>query len=1109
MTMPKAPVIGPFGPLTVRSASHRFNGVTSTTGSPRVLIANRGEIAIRIARATRELGWSTRAIFSEDDADALHVQRADEAIALVGSGAAAYLDAAQIVAAAVRTDCTMVHPGYGFLSENVDFAQRCAEAGLTFVGPGPEVLAAFGDKLAARRLAVAAGVPVAEATGGPTTVHEAREFLAALGTGASVMVKAIAGGGGRGMRIVTAPEQLEDAFARCQAEAAAAFGDDTLYVERYVRRARHIEVQVLGDGTGAVIHLGERDCSIQRQQQKLVEIAPAPGLNPVLRDRLTAAATGMAAGANYDNAGTFEFLVDLDAVDEDRRFMFLEVNPRLQVEHTVTEEVFGVDIVHTQLRLAAGATLAELGLTQPAVGTPRGFAVQVRVNAERMKRDGTSMPATGTLTEFAPPAGPGVRVDSCGYRGYAMNPRFDSLIAKVVCHSGSPDFADAVRRTALALDDFRLDGVAANIGFLRTVLAHPEFTANRYSTSFVAEHASELVTEESEPLLIAPPGVVMAPLSGTVIDISVAPGDLVASGAPVVILEAMKMHHEIVSEVGGRVRAIGVKIGDTLAAGASILEIDEDEAAGAHVDAAAEIDLDAIPDNLAEVLERRRATEDEARPDAVARRRKTGRRTARENIADLVDDDSFVEYGGLATAAQRARLSHDELIAKTPADGIITGIGAINGAVVGDPQCAIVVYDYTVMAGTQGWRGHRKMDRIFELCEEVQRPLVLYAEGGGGRPGDTDTYGVFGMDIMTFRTFGRLSGLVPRIGVVAGRCFAGNAALLGCCDVIIATEDSTIGMGGPAMIEGGGLGVYTPEQVGPPSVQVPNGVIDVLVADEAEATAVARRCVSYFQGPVDEWAAPDQRILRHVVPPDQRKIYPVRDIIATLADVDSMLELRPGFGHGMVTSLIRIEGRPVGVLANNPAHLGGAVDSDGADKGARFMQLCDAFDIPLLLLSDTPGMLVGPEAERDALVRHCSRLFVTGATATVPTCTIILRKGYGLAAQAMAAGSYHAPVYTAAWPTGSFGAMGVEGSVRLGYRKELEAIEDEQERAAAFARMVAAVERTSSALNMASHFELDDVIDPADTRELVARAFRSAGPAPPRSGRKRTMVDTW
>ena len=518
-------------------------------------------------------------------------------------------------------------------------------------------------------------------------------------------------------------------------------------------------------------------------------------------------------------------------------------------------------------------------------------------------------------------------------------------------------------------------------------------------------------------------------------------------------------------------------------------------AAGEHVAVAERADL-------AAVVERHERGLDAHRPAAVERRRQRGRRTARENLTDLVDDGSFVEYGPLVIAAQRRRRSLDDLIENTPADGLVGGVGTANAALFEDAPSGAPVhtgvvamsYDYTVLAGTQGTQNHRKKDRLFELAEQLRLPIVFLTEGGGGRPGDTDGIGVSGLDCLAFRWFGELSGTVPLVGVNAGYCFAGNAAILGCCDVVIATEDSNIGMGGPAMIEGGGLGLYEPTEIGPIEVQRANGVVDIVVADEAAAIAAAKQYLSYFQGRTLAWeAAPDEEI-RNVVPVDRLRAYDMHRAIDALFDVGSVLELRREFGVGMITALARLEGRPVGVVANNPTHLAGAIDSDGADKAARFLQLCDAFCLPIVTLVDTPGMMVGPDVEATALVRHCSRLFVTGANVSVPMVSIVTRKAYGLGAQAMMGGSTKAPLACLAWPTGEFGGMGLEGAVRLGYRKELEAAVDDATRDALFREMVDRMYEHGKALSVATHFEIDDVIDPADTRRWIAHAPRLRSP---------------
>jgi len=523
-------------------------------------------------------------------------------------------------------------------------------------------------------------------------------------------------------------------------------------------------------------------------------------------------------------------------------------------------------------------------------------------------------------------------------------------------------------------------------------------------------------------------------------------------------------------------------------------------------------DRDPIRADLAEVIERHSLGLDERRPEAVQRMQQKNRRTARANVEGLCDPGSFIEYGALAVAAQRQRRSIDELMKRTPADGLIAGIGSVNAELFGDgkARCMVMAYDYTVLAGTQGFFNHKKKDRMLKLAHGLKLPVFLFAQGGGGRPGDVDAMGVAiaGLDLTTFASFAGLSGKVPVIGIVSGPCFAGNAALLGCCDVIIATRSSNIGMGGPVMIEGGGLGVFTPEEIGPMDVQTGNGVVDVLVDDDQEALAVAKQYLSYFQGTVSEWKAADQYLLRRLIPENRRRVYDVRTVIKTLGDIDSFLELRPDFGPGMTTGLLRIEGRPFGVIANNCKHMGGAIEAEGADKAARLMQLCNAHGLPILSLCDTPGFMVGPEVEKRAQVRHVCRMFVVGSHLTVPYFTIVMRRAYGLGVMAMSRGSFHESVFTTSWPTGEFGAMGLEGAVKAGFRRELEAVEDPEERERLFNKYVSMAYEMGKAVNMAAYLEIDSVIDPADTRRWISQGLISVSAESVSRG-SHSFVDPW
>lgn len=607
-----------------------------------------------------------------------------------------------------------------------------------------------------------------------------------------------------------------------------------------------------------------------------------------------------------------------------------------------------------------------------------------------------------------------------------------------------------------------------------------------------------------------------ADTSGSVIAIEVGRGQCVRTGELLLLLESMKMEVPLHASADGEVAEVLAAVGEAVQQGQVLLRLRParaGEAADLRPARPAQDDARATPPDatpradLARVLARRHLLDDAARPQAVARRHATGLRTARKNVADLLDAGSFVEYGGYAVAAQHSRRSTEDLQRHTPADGLVCGTGLVEGRPVG-----VLAYDYTVLAGTQGAFNHRKSDRLLELAERQRLPLVWFAEGGGGRPGDVDAAVVAGLHCTTFARWAALSGVVPRLGIVAGRCFAGNAALLGSSDLVVAVEGASIGLGGPAMIEGGGLGRVEADAVGPLSVMAPNGVVDVVVPDEAAAVRVARALLSLLGNGIGTPTPPagaagaDPLTLRDAVPANRNALYDPRRILGALADAGTLQELRPAFGVGLVTALGRIGGRAVALAASNPRHLGGALDAPACDKLARFMQLADAFGLPLVTLVDSPGFMVGPESEKTAMVRHAARLFVNAAALRVPVASVVLRRGYGLGAMALTAGHFHAPVATASWPSGEFGAMGLEGAVRLGFRKELEAAPPGQ-RQALFDRLLAESIARGEALNMAQHLEIDDVIDPAETRDWLQRvlAVACSRPLPPR----RAIVDAW
>ena len=1078
----------------------------------KLLIANRGEIAVRIARGAREVEVPTVAIFSGEDALSLHSRVADESVRIEtadgAGGIAAYLDIDAVIGAALESGADSIAPGYGFLSENAEFAARCEKEGIVFVGPSAEVITMFGDKLRAKAFAKECGVPVIKGSDEALPTAEAMaEFVSSANLRLPLMLKAANGGGGRGMRVVEKMDELAEAFERCSSEAAVAFGSGAVFVEEYLATVRHIEIQVLGDGTGEAIHLYERDCSVQRRNQKMIEIAPSRGMDPGLRQRMTDAALALASKSNYRGAGTVEFLLEGPLDDPQANFFFLEVNPRLQVEHTVTEQVTGVDLVQAILSICAGSTLADLGLTQDAIAL-QGFAIQSRVTVEPS--------AEYMITAYSEPTGPGVRVDAAGYTGLLFRTEFDPLIAKVITSSPSPDFLIALRKMQNALTDFQLEGVETNLASVQSMLAHEDFTANQVYTRFIADNeeaffggllkapssaAMDLLNQgqsevlkaaggkaavntgvqvgDEDPLAVlelaasapeipddsiwlaptfggggvaeSPDGTVSvsAPQQGTIVSVSVAEGGEVMEGEPLLIMNAMKMEHVVQAPTSGTIASVEVDVDETVPNGGLLLKIQKGEVSD-EMREQQEIALDHIRPDLEEVLKMHSYKYDANRPEAVERRRTAEKihgipqRTARANVEDLVDDGSWIEYGSLVIAGQRRRRSLQDLRENTPADGMLAGLATVNADEFGAEggRVMVLAYDYTVLAGTQGGFNHKKKDRMFEIAERLRIPSIFFAEGGGGRPGDTDVAQSNNLTLRTFETWGRLSGTAPMIGITSGYCFAGNAVILGTCDIIIATQGSNIGIGGPAMVEGGGIGVFHAKEIGPLSVHVPNGVVDIVAEDEAHAVDIAQKYLSYFQGPLTQWDCEDQRVMRNAIPENRLRVYDVRELIRNLADTDSVLELRPFFGLAMVTCLIRIEGKAMGVIANNCMHLSGAIDADAGDKATRFLNLCDCFDIPVLLLCDCPGFMVGIESEAEASVRHMCRMMVLGGSVTVPTFCVVTRKAYGLGAQGMGGGSHHAPNFTVAWPTGEFGGMGLEGSVKLGQRKELLAVED-------------------------------------------------------------------
>ncbi len=1071
----------------------------------KVLIANRGEVAVRIARAAAELDMRSVAVYARDDQDSVHRRHCDEDVELPGHGTAAYLDIESVVNAALRTGCDALHPGYGFLSENSALARRCAEAGLTFVGPSPEVLDLFGDKVAARRLADELEIPVPRGLFKPTSLAQAQAFMASLGAHGKIMVKAVSGGGGRGIRTADSPAALQEAYTSARTEAKAAFGLDNVYVEEMVNPARHIEVQVIGDTAGHVTHLYERECSLQRRRQKLVEFAPAPGIAPALRDRLTRAALSLARAARVHTLCTFEFLVD-----PQDRFVFIEANPRLQVEHTVTEEVTGIDLVKTQFQLAAGATLKSLRLEQADVPPMHGAAVQLRINMERIDEQGRALPSSGTLTAFDPPGGAGVRLDTFAHTGYTPPSSFDSLLAKLVVHVPSGHHAELLRRAYRALCEFRIEGLDTSIGTLQNLLTHPDIEAGRLHTLFIETQGARLFqpTDRHPRRHAAParsttpaPGndqpahspdspagciALGTPMGGRLVRLLASAADEVRAGQPIAVIEAMKMEHTVTADETGLVHSLVAAPGDSLTPGAALLFLEPRSLSGhgQAADAGAQDHDDAAQQQLEALVRRQEALLDVNRPHAKDKQRARGALTARERIALLSDAHSFVEIGGLI---------HNEGGAEAPADGLVVGSARVDGRPV-----MVMAQDFSVFGGSTGPLGRLKMLKAMARSRTNGLPFVMLLDGGGHRIQDGQNSRHFAASTPAFQEFARLSGWVPVVAAVLGSGFAANTNNCGMADfVVMVRGKSEMGLAGPALVRAGTGEQISAQALGGADLQVDRyGLADLGVDSEEDAIASLRRFLSFLPSNAG-LAAPrsaafeggDGAVLQALVPANTRKSYDMRRVVDTLADIGSCFEIKPTFGSNIVTTLARLAGQPVGFIANQPLVMGGMLDAAAAEKAAHFIALCDAYGLPLIYLIDIPGMSIGSQAERSLLGRRSAKLLFELGHATVPRMSVILRKGYGLGYVAMCGGRGFDADICLAWPTAEICAMSIEGSVDVAYRKQFVDAADPQQ---ARQDIIDDIRSRVSALNAAEGFGIDDVIEPAQTRPQLIDALSQA-----------------
>jgi acetyl/propionyl-CoA carboxylase alpha subunit/acetyl-CoA carboxylase carboxyltransferase component len=1102
----------------------------------RVLIANRGEIAIRIAKAAAGLGVESVAVYVPADALALHPRFATRAVELPATGdpVAAYLDIAAMLRVARETGCDCVHPGYGFLSENAAFARACEAAGVAFIGPSPESLALFGDKVRARAFAASLGIPVVH--GSDAALASVEEALAcAAEAGYPVMLKAAAGGGGRGMRRVDGPGDLPEAFARCRSEAAAAFGDGAVFLEKLIERPRHIEVQVLGDARGDAVHLWDRDCSVQQRNQKVVEIAPAPNLDRALRARLVDDAVALAKAAGYRNAGTVEFLV----LPETGEHWLIECNPRVQVEHTITEQVTGIDIVETQFLLAAGASLASLGLTQDAILTPRGFAVQARVVAT----------GAGTMTAYREPSGPRVRVDACGYAGYAPPPQFDPLFAKVIGASGSAGtFASAVARTLAALDEFHLTGLPTNLGQLRAILADPDFRSGSARTTFLAERpglgaaavppAAPLAfleaqqppapAAESRALIPAVASLAVAegqvavevPVGARIVEIAVAEGQTVARGDTILVVSAMKMETLVVAPCDGVVAALGrLHEGDSVEAGQVVAAIAPATGALAALPAR----LPAPDGGWGPTLDAIRALQERAlarlapgsADPGVVRQRSRGKLTCRERIALLLDEGSFREIGSVAGFA-----SYDDdgnLLDFTPANHV-GGWGRVQGR-----PAVVCADDFTSRGGHSDGAIGAKSGHLDRLSIEMRVPSVRLLDGssGGGsvasmvpaqrkegesaaressgaitagRPRVTGGGGSFLPGHLGSTMFAEQLATVPVVNVLLGSVVGIGAAkaVLGHFSVMVRDIAQLFVAGPPVVSHAMGYEV-TKEDLGGWHIHCRNGSVDNLAETEEEAMAMTRRFLSYL--PSNVWEAPPVLAPRTSDPADRRDeelftiiprkrttTFDIRRAIRLMADEGSFFEVGPHWGTDQVTGFVRFNGFPLGVIASDSQHInGGALTAAGCRKLTRHLDLCDLFHIPVLNLVDNPGFAVGIEHETDGTIRWGGQWMIAFAKASVPIFTVLMRRSFGVAGNNYAT-PRAAPSMRVAWPAADVGGIPPEGGIEAAYKRQLAEAADP---AALRAEINARIESARGPLGPLSRFQIEEIIDPRDTRRLV------------------------
>ena len=1116
----------------------------------RVFISNRGEIAIRIAKSATVLGVESVGVYPAIDALSLHTRGMTEShkIGTAEDSVGAYLNAEALVQTAKASGCDCLHPGYGFLSENAVFAELCAAEGITFIGPPPAALSLFGNKVRARALAESLGIPVVPGSAEPIgSVREAENLANELGY--PVMLKAAAGGGGRGLRVVERAEQLAEALARCRSEAQAAFGNDSVFIEKLVARPRHIEVQILADSHGNVVHLHERDCSVQLRHQKIVEVAPAPNLDADLREQMLTDAITLVQAAAYVNAGTVEFLVS----PETGEYFFIECNPRIQVEHTVTEQVTGIDLVEAQFHIAAGATLASLGLgDQHAVGAPRGFAVQARVVAT----------STGRLTAYKEPSGVGIRVDACGYLGYAPPAQFDPLLAKLICTSGA--YAAAIERTLHALDEFHIGGLQTNVHQLRAILSHPPVQAGDartsllteapeiISVSFSAAEGSPLALLEQQAAKMGKTGVaalssvqsfqssatrmsalevaegqetVECPLESAVAEIRVREGDTVSLGDTLLVVSAMKMETMLTASCAGLVTAMQpLQVGDTVAAGQVVAVVSpspDRSQLSPHIKS---------EQPWRSMLEEVRVLQDFAKQrlepgsddPGVVRQRARGKLTCRERILLVLDEGSFREVGSVAGFA-----SYDE-------EGVITGFTPANS--VGgwgkiDRRSVIVCADdFTSRGGHADGAIAAKSGYLDRLATEMRAPslrLLDGSSGGGsvaamvpaqkkegesnakessgaikaGRPRVAGGGGSYLPGHLGSTMYTEQLSTIPVVNLLLGSVVGIGAAkaVLGHFSVMVRDIAQLFVAGPPVVTHAMGYDI-TKEELGGWHIHCTNGSVDNLAESEQEAMAMTRTFLSYLPSSVYE--APPVRVPDASDPIDRREeelatliarkrttTFDIRKAIRLMADKDSFFEIGPLWGTDQVTGFVRFNGHPLGVIASDSQHVnGGALTADGCDKLTRHLDLCDLFHIPILNLIDNPGFAVGIEHEIASTIRKGAEWMIAFAQVQVPIFTVLMRRSFGVAGNNYATPRSR-PSVRVVWPAADVGGIPPEGGIEAAYKRQLAEAEDP---VALRAELDARIESARGPLGPLNKFQMEEMIDPRDTRRCICEWVENA-----------------